>query len=464
MMGAVTAVTGEVDNDPNLQSSLEEAKGYTLIRHGTKTDSDYHIIKHLFLHAQNRRNFPSSYCNCYKHKDPFSGAYQTRKRSVMFPQDNFFNSDHSSTPAVDGDVAAPPSTSYTPEFFASRQSVSRSPEDFGTSSRISLGDTNFSHSSVTESTGSSLARKGKGADNGDGDTMTARRREANRLAAQRFRSRKKGYQDSLEEKIKELEQENRALQGKLEGKNETPQRDPPSSSTHVSYDHYSWAANSHHAPPILPSSSAIHPDYMEVQHNHEFRIRHLEALNQALEEELREVREENKRLRDEFAHWRMATRDWSEEENNRPASSNGPPLPQHRSQSWTRASHPFSSSYHPPPGSHPRHLHGGRLPAVEDDSSYFSKHPDQRMPIDHYALQLPPLRAPSSGSVPHPSPPLASCACASVRHWRGEDGKECRRKRFFKNRLSLGILERGQPHMNHITAKEQMKTTSNNNM
>lgn len=334
----------------------------------------------------------------------------------MFPQDNFFNSDHSSTPAVDGDVAAPPSTSYTPEFSASRQSVSRSPEDFGTSSRISLGDTNFSHSSVTESSSSSLARKGKGADNGDGDTMTARRREANRLAAQRFRSRKKGYQDSLEEKIKELEQENRALQGKLEGKNETPQRDPSSSSKHVSYDHYSWAANSHHAPPILPSSSAIHPDYIEVQHNHEFRIRHLETLNQALEEELREVREENKRLRDEFAHWRMATRDWSEEENNRPASSNGPPkqqLPQHRSQSWTRASHPFSSSYHPPPGSHPRHLHGGRLPAVEDDPSYFSaaKHPDQRMPIDHYALQLPPLRTPSSGSVPHPSPPLAS-----VRH------------------------------------------------
>lgn len=244
----------------------------------------------------------------------------------MFPQDNFFNSDHSSTPAVDGDVAAPPSTSYTPEFSASRQSVSRSPEDFGTSSHISLGDTNFNHSSVTESSSSSLTRKGKGADNGGGDTMTARRREANRLAAQRFRSRKKGYQDSLEEKIKELEQENRALQGKLEGKNETPQRDPSSSSKHVSYDHYSWAANSHHAPPILPSSSAIRPDYIEVQHNHEFRIRHLEALNQALEEELREVREENKRLRDEFAHWRMATRDWSEEENNRPASSNEPPV------------------------------------------------------------------------------------------------------------------------------------------
>ncbi|AAW47175.1 hypothetical protein CNBN1620 [Cryptococcus deneoformans B-3501A] len=329
----------------------------------------------------------------------------------MFPQDNFFANDESSTSVVEGHAAEPPSTSYTPEF-ASRQSVSRSPEDFGTSRHISLGDSNFNLSPVAESSSSSVTRKGKRTGSGGGDTMTARRREANRLAAQRFRSRKKGYQDSLEEKIKELEQVNRALQGKLEGKNEIS-RDPSSSSApaqHVSYDHYSWAVNSHHAPPIPPSSSTIHHDYIEVQHDHEFRIRHLEKVNQALEEELREVREENKHLRDEFAHWRMSTRDWSEEENGRSASSNEPPLPPHRSHSWSRGSYPFPSSYHPPLGPHPHHLHGGRLPPVEDDSSYFSasNHPDQRVAIDHYALplQLPPIRTPTTGSVPRPSPPL----------------------------------------------------------
>ncbi|AGV14825.1 hypothetical protein, variant [Cryptococcus neoformans var. grubii H99] len=328
----------------------------------------------------------------------------------MFPQDNFFGNDDSSAPVVDGHAAGPPSTSYTPEFSISRQSVSRSPEEFGTSRRISLGDSSLNLSPVAESSSSSVTRKGKRAGSGGGDTMTARRREANRLAAQRFRSRKKGYQDSLEEKIKELEQENRALQGRLEGKNEIS-RDPSSSSVptqHVSYDHYSWAVDSRHAPPIPPSST-IHHDYIEVQQDHEFRIRHLEKLNQALEDELHEVREENKHLRDEFVHWRMATRDWSEEENNRSASSNEPSLLPHRSHSWSRGSYPFPSSYHAPLGSHPHHLHGGRLPTVEDDSSYFSasKHPDQRMAIDHYALplQLPPIRTPTTGSVPRSSPP-----------------------------------------------------------
>jgi hypothetical protein len=37
--------------------------------------------------------------------------------------------------------------------------------------------------------------------------ITTRRRESNRLAAQRFRNRKKGYQNSLEERIRILEHE-----------------------------------------------------------------------------------------------------------------------------------------------------------------------------------------------------------------------------------------------------------------
>ena len=54
--------------------------------------------------------------------------------------------------------------------------------------------------SGTSPTGSSSRAIGE-------DGLTLRRREANRLAAQRFRSRKKGYQDSLEERIRILEEE-----------------------------------------------------------------------------------------------------------------------------------------------------------------------------------------------------------------------------------------------------------------
>lgn len=46
--------------------------------------------------------------------------------------------------------------------------------------------------------------------------MILRRREANRLAAQRFRNRKKGYQDSLEERIRVLEEERAILNRRLE--------------------------------------------------------------------------------------------------------------------------------------------------------------------------------------------------------------------------------------------------------
>lgn len=48
------------------------------------------------------------------------------------------------------------------------------------------------------------------------ESMILRRREANRLAAQRFRNRKKGYQDSLEERIRVLEEERAILNRRLE--------------------------------------------------------------------------------------------------------------------------------------------------------------------------------------------------------------------------------------------------------
>jgi predicted nuclease with TOPRIM domain len=58
------------------------------------------------------------------------------------------------------------------------------------------------------------------AEGSSGPGITVRRREANRLAAQRFRSRKKGYQDSLEERIKALEEERDGL---LRRQGETPE-------------------------------------------------------------------------------------------------------------------------------------------------------------------------------------------------------------------------------------------------
>ena len=93
------------------------------------------------------------------------------------------------------------------------------------------------------------------------DTLTVRRREANRLAAQRFRSRKKGYQDSLEERIRVLEEDREGLLRQLGG-----------------------------AP--------------EVTTNVDVRIAALEAANRRLRDEMSMLRAENDRLRDELEAWR----------------------------------------------------------------------------------------------------------------------------------------------------------------
>lgn len=102
-------------------------------------------------------------------------------------------------------------------------------------------------------------------------TSAVRRREANRLAAQRFRSRKKGYQDSLEERIKVLEDEKDALLRRLgempEGTNHGPMDIRDAADTSV-------------------------------------RMASLEAANRRLRDELRGVYEENDRLREDLDGWR----------------------------------------------------------------------------------------------------------------------------------------------------------------
>ncbi len=96
------------------------------------------------------------------------------------------------------------------------------------------------------------------------ESLTLRRREANRLAAQRFRSRKKGYQDSLEEKIRMMEDERDVLLQRL-GEAPGDAKDPTD------------------------------PDV---------RVAALESANRHLRDELGSLREENDRLRDELEAWR----------------------------------------------------------------------------------------------------------------------------------------------------------------
>ena len=112
---------------------------------------------------------------------------------------------------------------------------------------------------------------------GDGgpaeSSLTKRRREANRLAAQRFRSRKKGYQDSLEERVRVLENEKAILQDQL--------RTVPSSSS---------------------ASSASPKD-----------IKPANAFDAAAHEAVKELRRENARLRIELEESRSDARHWKDE-------------------------------------------------------------------------------------------------------------------------------------------------------
>lgn len=116
---------------------------------------------------------------------------------------------------------------------------------------------------------------------------TSRRREANRLAAQRFRSRKKGYQDSLEERIRVLEEERDVLLNRLgEGPGESSFRLSDSTGGQG---------------PVL--SAAGSPEKKDVVIDVDVRIASLEAANRRLQEELKVLYEENEALRDELDRW-----------------------------------------------------------------------------------------------------------------------------------------------------------------
>ena len=111
------------------------------------------------------------------------------------------------------------------------------------------------------------------------DHLTLRRREANRLAAQRFRSRKKGYQDSLEEKVRQLEDDKELLVRRL---TEGTGRD-------------------------IKQTSAL-----EAATDIDVRVAALESANRKLQDELRIVSDENERLREEIDQWRRWEREQRE--------------------------------------------------------------------------------------------------------------------------------------------------------
>nr|XP_019045389.1 hypothetical protein I302_05778 [Kwoniella bestiolae CBS 10118]OCF24319.1 hypothetical protein I302_05778 [Kwoniella bestiolae CBS 10118] len=145
-----------------------------------------------------------------------------------------------------------------------------------------------------------------------GGTSSVRRREANRLAAQRFRSRKKGYQDSLEERIRVLESEKEVLVRQVdEGLSRSGH--PSSSSLQPRSSHLRQGqadgdgVDGHHWSSKGQSSSShrsASPERREPPLDAEVRIASLESANRRLQDDVRNLIEENDQLRDELQRWR----------------------------------------------------------------------------------------------------------------------------------------------------------------
>ncbi|GFZ44962.1 hypothetical protein JCM24511_02688 [Saitozyma sp. JCM 24511] len=198
------------------------------------------------------------------------------------------------------------------------------------------------------------------------DSLTLRRREANRLAAQRFRSRKKGYQDSLEERIRALEEERDGLLQRLGESSSARSEDDP----YVRYP--SYAPPSSRRPNTGVSGPSVSPERREAA-DVDVRVAALESANRRLQEELKGAYEENDRLREELDGWKRTA-----------SAANGQPrgpLP------------PLQpASYHAPSPFHAPH------PPLERARSY-AQPPSP-------GIRLPPLRLPPlpqiRGAPPYP--------------------------------------------------------------
>ncbi|BEJ04864.1 hypothetical protein CcaverHIS641_0206810 [Cutaneotrichosporon cavernicola] len=173
-------------------------------------------------------------------------------------------------------------------------------------------------------------------------SMILRRREANRLAAQRFRNRKKGYQDSLEDRVRTLELERDELLERVEvAEAATAGRDPhtvwstPSakhrrSGTGSSTTFLSRKGGSGTLPPTTTDES--------------LRLSGVEAANRRLQDENKWLQEDNARLQDMLDRWV----EWSGRVN------------QTRSRSYDAPYDPpyDESGYHQHPAPPPRSSHG----------------------------------------------------------------------------------------------------------
>jgi len=241
---------------------------------------------------------------------------------------------------------------------------SHSPPNLSPEVRHTSAHSSHSATASANGTAGDSATSSRGG-NGE-ETLTLRRREANRLAAQRFRSRKKGYQDSLEERIRILEDEKDVIARRLD---QSHQRTPE--------DGYYRRTE-----PFPPHSPDHGPDG-------DVRYASLESANRRLQDELRGVMEDNARLRDEVERWRKWEREQRDSRSVGTATHRGPALAPldfgpMAPPSYTSAPH---SSPYPPPH-----------PTLERGHSYsHSYRPPSPGP------RLPPLRIPSSG--PHHTSP-----------------------------------------------------------
>lgn len=131
-------------------------------------------------------------------------------------------------------------------------------------------------------------------------SMLLRRREANRLAAQRFRNRKKGYQDSLEERVRVLEQERDELLERIEAVDRTFKREAEGSWETPSAKHRrsgtggsaTYSERKVGSGPRLASTS-----------EESLRLSGVEAANRRLQDETKWLQEENMALKETIAKW-----------------------------------------------------------------------------------------------------------------------------------------------------------------
>ena len=220
------------------------------------------------------------------------------------------------------------------------------------------------HSSNSASANGTTGDDGTSSRGGGGEeTLTLRRREANRLAAQRFRSRKKGYQDSLEERIRILEDEKDVIARRL---GQTHQHTPQEDGYYRRTEQY---------PPHSPDQTG----------DGDVRFASLESANRRLQDELRGVLEDNARLRDEVERWRKWEREQREPRPVEKPQQRGPALAP--LDFGPMAPPSYTSSPYPSP--HPPLERGHSY-----SHSYRSSSPGPR---------LPPLRLPGNG--PHHTSP-----------------------------------------------------------